>query len=114
MARDFLERRSEPRSIVDKYYSVEFSLSNMAFSYQFKIWDLSSKGLSVVVKEGSELLKHLKVGEVLRLKYYTTDASTHTEYLRTEIRHITKDQGERFRGHYLVGLSIFENQDTDE
>lgn len=113
MPKDFTERRSEPRSIVDKYYSVEFSLGDMAFVYQFKIWDLSSKGLSVLVKEGSDLLKHLKVGEVLRLKYYTTDSSKPTEYLKTEIRHITKDESARFKGHYLVGLLILEHQNSD-
>ena len=107
------ERRSEPRSIVDKYYSVEFSLGDMAFVYQFKIWDISSRGLSVLVKEGSDLLKHLKVGEVLRLKYYSTDSSKPTEYLKTQIRHITKDQRARFKGHYLVGLLILEDRNSD-
>ena len=113
MPEDFTERRSEPRPIVDKYYIVEFSLWDMAFVYQFKIWDISSKGLSVLVKEGSDLLKHLKVGQVLRLKYYTTDSSKPTQYLKTEIKHITKDKRTRFKGHYLVGLLILEHQNSD-
>jgi hypothetical protein len=114
MPKDFIERRSEPRSIADKYYSVEFSVGDMAFVYQFKIWDISSKGLSVLVKEDSELLNHLKVGEIVRMKYYSTDSTRPTEYLRTEIIHISKDERKRFKGHYLVGLSILENQDSDE
>jgi len=111
---DLIERRSEPRSIIDRYYSVEFSLPECAFVYQFKIWDMSSKGMGVLVKEDSDLLNHVKVGDVLKLKYYTTEASKPIEFLKTEIKHITKDEGGRFKGVYLVGLSIVESQDDDQ
>jgi len=50
---DFTEKRSEPRRIIDQYHSVEFSLRDCAFTYQFKIWDISSKGICVLVKEDS-------------------------------------------------------------
>ncbi len=61
-----------------------------------------------MVKEGSELLNCLKVGDISELKYYTTNSSKPIEYLKTEIRHITKDEEGRFKGVYLVGLSILE------
>ena len=109
-----MERRSEPRSIVDKYYSVEFSLRDCAYVYQFKIWNLSSKGICVLVKEDSELLKHLKVGDRVKLKYCATDSLKPIEFLNTEIKHITKDERGRFKGVYLVGLSILENQDSTQ
>jgi len=108
MEKDFIEKRSEPRSIIDKYYSVEFSISNSAYIYQFKIWDISKKGVCVLVKEDSDLLNHLKVGDILNLKYYSTDSSQPIEYLKTKIRHITKDEEGRFKGLCLVGLSILE------
>ncbi len=108
MKKDFIEKRSEPRSIIDKYYSVEFSISNSAYIYQFKIWDISKKGVCVLVKEDSDLLNHLKVGDILNLKYYSTDSSRPIEYLKTKIRHITKDEEGRFKGLCLVGLSILE------
>ena len=109
-----MERRSEPRSIIDQYYSVEFSLSGCSFVYQFKIWNISSKGICVLVKEDSDLLNHLKVGDILNLKYYTTDSSRPIEFLKTEIKHITKDEQGRFKGVYLVGLSILGNQDSNQ
>jgi len=108
MEKDFIEKRSEPRSIIDKYYSVEFSISNSAYIYQFKIWDISKKGVCVLVKEDSDLLNHLKVGDILNLKYYPTDSSHPIEHLKTKIRHITKDEEGRFKGLRLVGLSILE------
>jgi len=108
------ERRSEPRSIIDRYYSVEFSIRDSAYVYQFKIWDISPKGICVLVKEDSDLLNHLKVGDILDLKYYTTDSSKPTEYLKTEIKHITKDDTGRFKELYLVGLSILESRDSNQ
>ncbi len=113
MTNDLIERRSEPRRIIDQYYSVEFSLPDCAFVYQFKIWDMSSKGICVLVKEDSDLLNHMKVGDVLNLKYYTTEASKSAEFFKTEIKHITRDERGRFKGVYLVGLSILESQDAN-
>ncbi len=112
MTNKFTEKRSEPRSIIDQYYSVEFSVKGTAFVYQFKIWDLSSKGICVLVQENSGVLKHLKTGHILNMKYYAKDSLKRTE-LKTEIKHITKDDTGRFKGHYLVGLSILEEQNSD-
>jgi hypothetical protein len=106
MTEDSVEKRSEPRKIIDKYYSVEFSMSDLDFAYQFKIWNLSSKGICVVVKEDSDLLNHVKVGQVLDLKYSANDATHPVETLKTEIKHISKDEEGRFKGLYLIGLSI--------
>ena len=113
MADTIHEKRSEPRSIIDTYYSVEFLLSDCSFVYQYKIWNISTKGVCVLVKEDSDLLNHVKVGDVLNLRYRPTDASRPIEMLRTEIRHITKDEQGRFKGVYLVGLSILESQEPN-
>jgi len=107
------EKRSEPRSIIDRYYSVEFLLIGCSFVYQFKIWNISTKGICVLVKEDSDLLHHVKVGDVLNLRYCPTDSSLPSELLETEIKHITRDEQGRFKGVYLVGLSILENQDLN-
>ena len=63
-----------------------------------------------MVKKDSDLLEHLKVGNILNIKYYPTDSSCPTEYLKTQIKHITKDKQGRFRNHVLVGLFILEKQ----
>jgi len=112
MTNNFAERSAKPRNIIDQFYSVEFSVTGSAFVYQFKIWDISPKGIRVLVKEDSGLLNRLKVGDILNLKYYTTDSSRPIEYLETEIRDIARDEKGRFRGLYLVGLSILENHNT--
>lgn len=101
-----VERRSESRSIVDKYSSVELSTSNLLFVYQFKIWETSTSGMSILVKEDSAVLEQIKVGDVLDMKYYPVDSSEEPVSLKTEIKHITKDDQHRFKDHYLVGLTI--------
>jgi len=96
-------------TIVDSYYSVEISLRNIFFVHQFKIWDISPNGKCILVKEDSDLLSYLKVGDILDMKYSATDLSQPAESLRTEIKHIGKDDDGRFKGHYLIGISVLEN-----
>ena len=100
------ERRGEPRKRVDRYFCVEFILEGAETIYQFRIWDLSSQGMCVLVKNDSDLLRHLKVGQTWNMKYYQDNASKPADYLRTEIRHITRDESGRFKDHCLVGLAI--------
>jgi hypothetical protein len=107
------ERRSETRTTVDEYYSVEFSVSGAEYIYQFRIWNLSAQGMCVVVREDSDLLKHLKVGDVINLKYHSADLKNPTANLRTQIRHITNQEQGHFKGHALVGLEILEERAAD-
>ena len=102
------EKRSEPRTIVDQYYSVEFLLKETGHIYKFKLRDVSSKGLCILVSESSAVLKHLNVGDVLDMQYHPPDPSTPSESLKTEIRHITKNEQAQFKGHFLIGLYITE------
>ena len=108
MLKDNINRRSEPRSTVDQYSSVEFSIDGLAHVYQFKIWNTSLSGMGVLVKEASPILKHLEVGDILELKYYPMQLGGQPEFLKTEIKHITKDDKGQFKGHYMVGLSTLE------
>ena len=106
------DKRTEPRTIVDDYYSVELSTGNFDSVRHFKIWNLSSKGMCLLVKSDSELLEHLKVGEVMDMKYYKSDPRKSSATLKTEIKHITEDSEGRFKGHHLVGLAVPENQNA--
>ena len=104
------ERRADVRTIADHYYSVEFTLPGLAPVYQFKLWNLSKKGMCILVKEDSAVVNHLSVGDKLSMKYYLSSAIGATEMLTTEIKHVTKNDQGRFKGHYLVGLSILDRQ----
>jgi hypothetical protein len=69
MTKDVKEKRSEPREIIDQYYSVKFSIKGAPYAFQFKLWTISSKGKCVIVKKSSTVLKHLKVGHILDIKH---------------------------------------------
>jgi len=114
MTERFVERRSESRSNVNEFYSVEFSIKDIDFAYQFKIWDVSSRGMCVMIRPDSDILKHLRVGDILNMKYYKNDTTKAVEFLRTQIRHITKDDTGRFKDHYMVGLSIVNDQSLSD
>ena len=108
------ENRGEARKIVDKYYSLEFSLKELAPVFQFRIWNISEKGMCILVRDDSMILEHIKVGQILKMKYYPSDQPGPAEVLETEVRHITRDEEGRFKGHYLLGLKVLDKQPVDE
>jgi hypothetical protein len=103
---DMPERRSETRAADSRYYSVQFTTEGLDSFYQFKLWNISPKGLCILVNENSEVLNHLRVGDTISMTYYLSNQQGAFEKMNTEIKHITKNEDGRFRGHYLVGLSI--------
>ena len=55
-----LGRRSEPREPVDQYHSVELTVSPNRIIYQFRIWNISQKGMCILLKE--DFAAHMVVG----------------------------------------------------
>jgi hypothetical protein len=111
---DRVDRRGEPRIEADEIYTVELACAGLPYPYKFKIWNLSSKGTCIVVRNDSAVLKQIKVGDVLELKYYTADTPKLSKCFGTEIKHITKDEEGRFRNHTLVGLQVLEKTVRDQ
>ena len=103
------ERRGESRTKPDQYHSVQFTKQGLDISYHFKIWNISTKGMCILVRQDSEVLGHLKVGDILDTSYYLESGNIPANESRTEIIHITKAESGKFEGHYLVGLSKLEN-----
>lgn len=100
------DRRSELRSEAERFYSVQFTTKSLGSHYQFKLWNISPKGLCILVKTQSEVLNHLNVGDTLEMTYYPSEAHKGQAVLNTQIKHITESEDGRFEGHCLVGLSI--------
>jgi len=100
------EARSEPRTILDRYRSVEFSISKADPIFQFRVRDISPSGMGILVGSGSRALEYLKVGQVCHMKFNPENQNNSPEELETEIRHITLIKEGRYKGQYLVGLLI--------
>ena len=103
-----LEKRSQPRSDADAIHSVEINLKGSVPIYQFKLRDVSVDGACILVKEDSPILDHIKVGQVMDMRYYYGDRSNPSNVFKTEIRRIAKPQEKGVTGHYQVGVAILE------
>ena len=102
------DRRIDDRNPPEQYHSVQFTTKGLNMAYQSKLWDISKKGMCILVRQDSIVMSHLKVGDILDMEYYSEKGKGHTDQAKTEIKHITKNEQGRFKGHYLVGLSIIE------
>ncbi len=71
--RSLSDRRSDARKPPEKYYSVQFSVKDLGYFYQFKIWDVSSKGMCILVGEDSSVVDHLHVGDIIKMQYYLSE-----------------------------------------
>lgn len=103
-----IESGSNPGMITDQYSSIEIAINNNEPAYMFKIRNIPSLGVGILVKEGSALLRHLRVGDTLNLKYNPFEASDLPKYLKTEIRYITEYDQIRSHKHYLVNFTVLE------
>ena len=99
------KNRSEPRTLLDQYNSVEFSISKQDPIFQFRVRDVSASGMGILLSSESKALEYLKVGRVLQMKYNPEDPKDSPTDMKAEIRHITLLKEGRYRGQYLVGLS---------
>ncbi|MBU0991552.1 MAG: PilZ domain-containing protein [Proteobacteria bacterium] len=103
---DFTEMRSETRNTTHQYSSVEFWVDELCIFYHCKVRDTSQNGLSILIKEDSQVLDHLKIGQQIQLKLYQNSLNAAIESRSTEVRHITRQGEGRYSGHVLVGLRI--------
>ena len=101
------ERRSEPRAPVDPFKSVEISVPALSSIYLFPLRQLSETGLGILVQQSSEIVNHIQVGDILDMKYLSQIPGPPLK-IRTQIKHITKIDEGRYKGHYTVGLKIIQ------
>jgi hypothetical protein len=104
------EKGPEPEKLRDQWYSVEFSIDGLGMTCHSKVWDKAPTSMHVLVKENSDILPRLKVGDILNMKYYSMDLGNPSERLEASIQHITKKNKGKLKGHYLVGLDILKSQ----
>ena len=104
-----VERRSELRKNEEPMRSVELKLPSLPI-YLFKVKDSSQNGFCLLVKEDSNILEHIHVGQILNIRSYSEDNMESSEILLSEIKHITKKDESPYTGHQLVGLKVLEKQ----
>ena len=101
-----MNRRAEIRKMVSQYHNIEISINGMPPAYMFRLRNIMSTGLGVLVRSDSDLLKQVEIGDVLDVKYNPTEPSEPSEYFKTKIEHITEGIADSPKGHAVMGLSI--------
>jgi hypothetical protein len=104
---DLAECRSEARTILDEYYSVQFFLNDKGPTYLFKLRNISSNGPCILVKQESSVFKELKVGDILDMEYNQPESLGAGKLLKTQIA--SKNSHDRYTGHSIVELSVIDN-----
>jgi hypothetical protein len=104
-----VERRSELRKNEEPMRSVELKLPSLPI-YLFKVKDSSKNGFCLLVKEDSNILEHIHVGQILNIRSYSEDNMESAEILLSKIKHITKKDESPYTGHQLVGLMVLEKR----
>ncbi len=99
------ERRTKERDFIEPYDTgtfLEFILEGE--KYRFNLLDTSPGGMSMLVMNGDEgVLEKMKIGDKIKMKYSTSEASLSMDF---ELRHITPIKRGTFKGHYQVGLYL--------
>ena len=98
-----------PARPVGQYHSVEFSIKGLNIPYKFRIHNIDSNPMCVVVKKNSDILPWLKVGGVLNTRYYAKGSAHLGVQRKTAIRDIIADGQGRSRDHFLVSLRILDD-----
>jgi hypothetical protein len=102
------ENRAESRNILNKFFSVQFSLDDRGPVYLFKLRNQSTDKPCILVKEDSDVFEQLEVGDIIYMEYNSPELSKSNKLLKTQI--ISKNSHDRFAGHFQVGLSIIDEQ----
>ena len=103
------EKRSEIRENLEQLHSVELKFQGLPI-YLFKVKDISKNGVCFLIKENSDIVEHLKTGQILTLHYRYKDKTQAPKSLVSEIKHITKSEKGKYAGHYLVGVLSLDKQ----
>ena len=100
-----MEKRSSNRALPKGFHGAEIKLTGVPL-YQFKLKDISDNGASILIKEDSAMINHLEVGQSLEIKLHSESQADLNGYFEAKIKHITKIEEGRYKGHYLIGVRI--------
>jgi hypothetical protein len=99
------EKRSESRIAKLRNYRIEIKFVGKPI-YQFRVINVTSKGAGLLIKDDSAFLEMIKVGQIIEVDFISPEGTEPSGMYKTEIKHITKLDQQKHKGHRLVGLSI--------
>ncbi len=105
------EKRSESRRAKLRNYRIEIKFVGKPI-YQFRVIDVTNKGVGLLIKDDSAFLAMIKVGQIIEVDFISPEGTEPSGMFQTEIKHISKLDQQKYKGHRLVGLSILKKLDN--
>lgn len=107
---DKLEKdsRSEIRNPASESASISFKPPGGAWEYHIKLRDFSTSGLGLLVKEDSDLLKHVREGDIFAVNYHEDATPLAVQHWKVQVRHISFPATGLPEKHMIVGLRFLE------
>ena len=105
---DLARCRTEAKSLLEEYYSVQFFLNDKGPTYLFKLRNFSANGPCILVKQDSSVFNELKVGDILDMEYNQPESLGNGTLFKTRIA--AKNSHDRYAGHSIVELSIIDDK----
>jgi hypothetical protein len=99
------EKRRRSRAPKLRNHRVEIKLVGEPI-YQFKVTDISTEGVGLVVNKNSRFLKLAEVGQVLDVHFLSPRGAEPSGPYKVEIRHITDTDHGQYKGVRRVGVRI--------
>ncbi len=103
------ELRTESRKLANDFSSVEFRPDSLSISYQFKLRDISPRGIGILVNATSKVIETTHVGDIIYMNFYPKKKVQLPVSMKTQVKHITKHQEGRYKGNYIMGLYVLES-----
>ncbi|MFC1881903.1 hypothetical protein ACFL2S_10460 [Thermodesulfobacteriota bacterium] len=101
------EKRTETRRTQLRNYRVEIKPIGEPI-YQFRVTDVGTKGAGILIKEDSDFLSMIKVGQIVDVEFIFPKGTAPSGNYKAEIKHITKPGKGKNDGHCLVGILILQ------
>lgn len=105
------ERRKAARHPKLENYRAEIKLAGQPI-YQFRVTDVSTTGAGLLISKDSAFLKLIEVGQELDVNFISPHGARPVGLHKAEIRHITDNGHNKYRGALLVGIQIGECLET--
>jgi hypothetical protein len=107
------ERRAEPRRTKLRNYRAEIKLAGQPI-YQFRVRDVSTKGAGILIKDDSNFLSMIEVGQIINVNFISPQGTAPCGMHKAQVKHLSKPDKAEIKGHRLVGILILEKIDQPD
>ena len=104
------EKRSEHRVATSGDYRMEIKFVGEPI-YQFRLINVTNEGASILIRDDSAFLNMIEVGQIADATFISPKDSNPSGMYKIQVKHISKLEEKRYKGHLLTGISLLKKLD---